>query len=334
MQKTSARIEIVAEGIARVQLPVPFGRLGDVNSYLLRDKTGWTVLDTGLNTPAARSAWRAALTELDLDWGDLTRIVLTHSDPDHIGLAGWVQNRVGEDGGRTIPVLLSEREHELTQYWSAAGASDAPLLALFRQCGVPEALLDTVAEDMTALHQATHPHPTEIQPLEPGDALVIGARRFALHATPGHSDGHIALHDAANGLILCGDQVLPHITPTISRWPSTEPNPLDRYLDSLRALETLDVRRALPGYGPAITDWTGRLQTIQHHHQQRLDTMKGAVNEGATVFDVARRSFEMDRLAHGEARFAIAETLAHLEYLEVNRHIERRGADLWRFYQT
>ncbi len=331
MQETKAHTETVAEGIVRVRIPVPFGRLGDVNCYVLKDDAGWTVLDTGLNTPAAQAAWTEALDAMTLAWNDLTRIILTHSHPDHIGLAGWMQEQIREASGCTVPVHLSKRERELARYWSAAGTSDAPLLTLFRRCGAPDELLATVASDMQAIRQATHPHPINMQPLKPGAELTVGPRRLAPLVTPGHSDGHIALHDATDRLILSGDQVLLHITPTISRWPSTTPNPLGRYLESLQTLGALDIRLALPGHGPTVIDWAARIQAIQQHHQDRLNAMLGAVGEGATVLDVARDHFSMGRLAHSEARFAIAETLAHLEYLEANGHIERSDTDVWRF---
>lgn len=326
----STGIRTVAEGVLRLALPVPFGRLGDVNVYLLRAASGWVVVDTGLNTPEARAAWHAALDAAGIGFGELRRIVLTHSHPDHLGLAGWLQRRVADAGG-TAPVLLSGRERELARYWSAAAASDAPLRQLFRRCGVPEPLLHTTTQDLRALRQATQPHPANVRTLSFEAPLSVGARRFTVVHTPGHSDGHAALYDAADRLLLVGDHVLPHITPTISRWPSTAPNPLGRYLRSLDAMGRLSVRRALPGHGGIIEDWAARLRQMRRHHDRRLAAMEEAAAPGTTVFDVAQRAFDLEALSPSEIRFAVAETLAHLDYLVAEKRLRRRGTAVWHF---
>lgn len=328
---TPSLLDGVAEGVLRLRLPVPFGRLGDINAYLLEDAAGWTVVDTGLNTPVARETWAAGLARAEIPFTAIQRIVLTHSHPDHIGLAGWLQRRVARAGG-AAPVYLTRRERELARYWSTAAASDEPLVQLFRRCGVPDAMLSSVASDMARLRQATQPPPTNMRTLRFDEPLWVGDRRFDVLHTPGHSDGHAALYDADARLLLAGDHVLPHITPTISRWPSTAPNPLGRYLHSLREVEPLAVQRALPGHGAVIDDWAGRVRAIRAHHTERLAVMQQAVGTGATAFDVAQQAFALDALATGEARFAIAETLAHLDYLvEENRLHRRQEATVWRF---
>ena len=331
MQPTSPIVDPIADGVLRIQVPVPFGRLGDVNVYLLREDAGWTVVDTGLNTPTARATWRAALAEMDISFSELQRIILTHSHPDHIGLAGWLQHQVAAEGGRA-PAYLTRREQELAHHWRTAEASDVPLKRLFRRCGVPETLLESVTADLRALRQATQPPPTAVRPLRFDRPLTVGARRFEVLHTPGHSDGHAVLYEADDRFLLTGDHVLPHITPTISRWPSTEPNSLGRYLQSLRAMKAVDVRRALPGHGAVIDDWTARVHAIEVHHVERLAQMEQAVEEGAaTVFEVARAVFALDTLGAGETRFAVAETLSHLEYLVDEGRLCRRASAVWRF---
>ena len=55
-----AGVTEIADDIVQVQIPLPYA-LNSVNCYLLRGVGGWTLLDTGLNTAAARSQWRSAL---------------------------------------------------------------------------------------------------------------------------------------------------------------------------------------------------------------------------------------------------------------------------------
>ena len=109
--------------------------------------------------------------------------------------------------------------------------------------------------------------------------------------------------------------MLSKITPNIGLWPSTEAQPLARYLASLRQLKMLDVRLALPGHGPLISNWRGRLSELEAHHQTRLEHMLDAVGTGATALEVSRTVFNFDSFSQHEVRFAVAETLAHLEHL-------------------
>ena len=78
----------VAPGILWVRLALPF-RLDHVNVYLIEDGAGWAVLDTGLDDAATRAAWDALLAG-PLQARPLTRVLVTHYHPDHMGLAGWL----------------------------------------------------------------------------------------------------------------------------------------------------------------------------------------------------------------------------------------------------
>ena len=81
----------VAPGILWLRLALPY-RLDHVNVYLLEDGAGFAVLDTGLDDAPTRAAWEALLAGL-LKGRPLTRILVTHYHPDHIGLAGWLCER-------------------------------------------------------------------------------------------------------------------------------------------------------------------------------------------------------------------------------------------------
>ena len=76
----------------------------------------------------------------------------------------------------------------------------------------------------------------------------------------------------------------------------TEPDPLGRYLESLKALTALDVRLALPGHKQLVSDWRGRIKELIAHHQQRLEETQAAVSTGArTTLEVAAQLFDMER---------------------------------------
>ncbi len=75
--------EVVA-GIWKITLPIPFP-LQTVNMYALVGNHGWTLVDTGMGMPEARTALTAALQKAGLSIDTLDTIVLSHHHPDHVG---------------------------------------------------------------------------------------------------------------------------------------------------------------------------------------------------------------------------------------------------------
>jgi hypothetical protein len=59
--------------------------------------------------------------------------------------------------------------------------------------------------------------------------------------------------------------------------------------------------------------------------------MLAAVGNGATVYETARRVFDSGVFSPHEWRFALAETLAHLDYLERRELVRRQDEGVLRF---
>ena len=300
--------EITAD-IFRVRLPLPFA-LNHVNCYLLRDVDGWTILDTGLNRPELYAGWQAAFAQLGIRPNDIHRIVVTHMHPDHIGLAGRLQQETG------AAVFMSPREWEIAEIaWVQNLERGEHVAAYLRRVGAPPEVGALVEGQQQKLRQMTQPPPSNVQFLRDGETVKLAGRRFEVIHAPGHADGQIIFYAPSDRLMLCGDQVLLRITPNIGFWPSTQPDPLGRYLTSLRALMRLDVELALPGHHGVIEDWQGRLRDLLQHHDERLEVAYNAAARGATALEASYTIFNFDRFSPHEVRFAVAEALAHLEYL-------------------
>ncbi len=312
----------IADDIVQVQIPLPYA-LNIVNCYLLRGSAGWTLLDTGLNTAAARSQWKTALNSLNIAPDEIEKIVLTHMHPDHFGMAGWWQRQATAP----MPLFLPEREQGQMRVFYRR--QNTPLYHQWMlDCGMDEESVDNIENALRSTRDSTQPHPLEQSFLRANTTVRLGAREFQTIHAPGHSDGQMIFYDAADRLMLCGDHVLMRITPNIGSWPHTEPDPLGRYLSSLNELAALDVRLALPGHKWLISDWRGRIEELIAHHQQRLEHTLDACESGArTVLEVAAQLFDLERLTPHEWRFALAETLAHLNYLLERGRAQRLPAE-------
>ena len=302
----------VVEGVYQLKVPVPFP-LVFVSVYLVEGDDGWTIIDTGFDYPEGREIWEKGAGQVGLDLDrDVERIVVTHFHPDHLGLARWLQER----SGAPVYVLEGEIQHSREVWSNPDHASFAGHLV---RGGMDRALAEKAAAQMRARLSL----PEEMLPLQEGEKIELGAGVARVLHAPGHADYQLMLHDEGRRVIFAADHVMLEITPNIGLWPDTKERPLARYLESLSVLRGLDADLVLPGHGPLFHDFDGRVDELLLHHEERLDLMHRALgDEPRTPFAVSRELFRYT-LSLYERCFALAETLAHLEYLVSEGRAER-----------
>ncbi|MFZ5590211.1 MAG: MBL fold metallo-hydrolase [Bacillota bacterium] len=307
----------VTEDIFLVQVPLPF-RLNQVNCYVIIADGGWDIIDCGLNYAEAREAWMAALRELGGKFTDIKRIFLTHYHPDHYGLAGWLQ----EQSGASVYVHSAEKR-SIEEVWKR-GRTNYPLVGdMFKEHGMPEELADELVQDMLKMLPLVQPYP-QCDFLTGNEELTMAGNIFRLLHTPGHSDGHVCYFCEREGILFSGDHLLPKISSNISLWPTSHPNPLEHFLRSLEIVGCLPVKSVLPAHGPVFSDCAKRVDELLCHHQQRLlQICRIMGRDEKTAFQICQALFGAGLNNH-EQRFAMAETLSHLAYLESRARISSR----------
>lgn len=328
----SSPITQIEDDIYQVALPLPFA-LRIINAYLLRGDNGWTVVDAGLNTSLARQTWETAFGELNIAPDEIEQIVLTHTHPDHFGLAGWLQARSAREDGWLPPVKMSPVEYDAVKnIWFRLEQWGEETGAFWELCAIPDEVVTAVIESTLQTGQRTFPQPTKIELIEPNSSVRLGNRTFQTYEMQGHSDGQLVFYDAADRLLLCGDHVLQKITPNVSRWPYGLKDPLGAYLNSFATLRTLNVRKALPGHRAVLTDLNGRMDELEAHHAERLDLILTAVSAAQTVYQTSNILFNHSKLTSHETRFAVTESLAHLEYWRFRGKLARTGDTVWLYH--
>src|SRR5258708_39245026 len=106
----------VMPGVLWARLKLPF-RLNHVNIYLLADGDGWTMVDSGFGNEESIAAW-TTLFEGPLKGAKISRLIVTHSHPDHVGLAGWIVERFG------CPLVMSQVEYLQSVYHRNGGTEE------------------------------------------------------------------------------------------------------------------------------------------------------------------------------------------------------------------
>lgn len=312
-------------GLHAVQIPMA-PPLRWVNSYILQGNGEITVVDPGPRTEESIATWEKALEELGLQLREITSIVVTHHHPDHYGLAGYIQSLSGSR------VYMSRRAYEESQLmWGEGQRINEELTALFRQHGMPQTWLAQLPGHLDSFLPQVEPQP-EITFVADGEILRLGDRSWTVIETAGHAPGHLSFYEDGQGIILCGDAVLPQISPNISLLPGSDPNPLHSFLDSLDKLKGFKVRVAFPGHRNPFSGFEERIDRLLLHHEERLEKIEGLLDDRArSGFEVCGALFGISLSIH-QMRFAMAETLAHLIELVRRGRIETNNSSSYTLF--
>ncbi|QCU76960.1 MBL fold metallo-hydrolase [Citricoccus sp. SGAir0253] len=165
-----------------------------VNCYLLEDDDGLTLVDAGL--PAVWRELGEAIRTLGRTPRDLKALVLTHAHFDHVGVARRLVRTLG------IPVYAHRLEYRLAAHpYRYAHENPRAVYPIQHPRAVP-VLGSMLAAGAFAVRgvQAT-------EPLEPGATVPVPGRPRVV-ASPGHTEGHCALHLPERDVLLSGDALV------------------------------------------------------------------------------------------------------------------------------
>ena len=205
-------------------------RFGFVNSFLVREADGLTLVDTGL--PRGASGILAAA---DSVGAPIVRVAITHGHGDHVGSLDELRGGLGPG----VPVLMPELDAQL----------------LFGETRVEGKLTGTWPKIATRPDTRLHP----------GDR--VGSLEVV--PAPGHSPGQVAFLDTRDRTIIAGDAfsslgglaVTDHVHP---RFPLPGYVTYDRAQASAsaRTIRALEPSVLVVGHGPPVRDATAAIDAV------------------------------------------------------------------------
>lgn len=307
-------------GVTQVTIPLPF-RLNHVNCFVAEGARGWTIIDAGLNTEVSRDIWKPIIEQKTVK-----DIIITHYHPDHFGYAGTLQQLTNAE------VWMSEVDKQAGLITWEPDSLEV-VRKNYETCGLPTHFASELTTDEGSFNPKVKPYPHVNHLLEEGMKIIFGKYEYEVIFTPGHSDGLITLYNKENSILFSTDHILPRISPNISYWFRGIENPLKAFFASLEKIKLLNVDFVIPSHGQPFRNANKRIEELLDHHQERLEKVYEFIKQPSTIYDVSLQLFDKILTTH-ETRFAIGETLAHLEYLYQNKQCNKSLLDGTWYYEA
>jgi glyoxylase-like metal-dependent hydrolase (beta-lactamase superfamily II) len=315
----------VAPGVHWLRMPLPFA-LDHINLWLLEDGAGYTAIDTGIAMDTVKQAWRSVFSGTNensaLAGRHLTRQIVTHFHPDHLGLAAWLETEQG------APLWMTQGEY-LTAHVIAAGLPpfDIPsMVALFHRHGLDDQRCAELLGRGNAYRRGVPFIPATFTPLFDGTMLRIGEHHWQVIVGHGHAPEHASLYCAALQVLIAGDMLLPRISTNVSAYAAApELDTLTLYLDSINRLAELpEDTLVLPSHGRPFRGIQARVAELQVHHAARCaDLLAACAVRPRSAGDLLEVLFGRPIDDPHQTLFAMGEAIAHLNYLEHQNRLYR-----------
>ena len=301
----------VAPGVLWLRMPLG-GSLKFINVWAIRDGEGYAIVDTGIQTKETSGAWRAAFAGA-MQGLPVTRVIVTHLHPDHVGMAGWLARKFDSR------LWMTRLEYISCRMLAADTGREAPEdgVRFYRAAGWGEEGIETYRARFGGFGKGIYPLPDSYQRMSDRDVIRIGDHDWRVIVGCGHSPEHACLYSETLNVMISGDQVLPRISSNVSVFP-TEPNadPMDDWLTSLAKVkrEVPEGVLVLPAHNDPFHGLHVRIDHLIRGHERSLIRLERALAEPRRAIDVfgalVARPIGPDLLG-----MATGESLAHINCL-------------------
>jgi glyoxylase-like metal-dependent hydrolase (beta-lactamase superfamily II) len=327
----------------QIVLPTPW-EIGPVQIYVVEGDP-LTLIDTGVARPESRRALEAAFERLGIGLDEVRRVILTHHHTDHMG-----QVQTLRDAGADLELWVHEDDAEDVEQYSME--RDERIEAgneLFREYGVPEDLLARQAAQLRKWIAEEPPlcAATRVERrLRGGDRVAFKDFELEVIHTPGHTAGHVLLHESRSGTLLTGDHLMGKAVPfTESFFVSGSADPADplrrrprfrglpAYLESLRWLRRRSYRCILPAHGGIVDRPARAIEEAVLFYEVRIQRIERALvraarnSDRASAWEIWQALFpKLDPLTQMRTRMMMV--IGGLDELEAKGRVRaERGSD-------
>ena len=209
------------------------------NPYLIIDPDGLTLIDAGL--PGNDKKILGYIVGLGRSPSDLKRIIITHSDNDHVGSLSAIKQASG------------------ARIYASAIESDAISKGHSSRQIKPKNFFRKLLMGVAGRFMKVAPISAD-ETLSEGQVLpVLGGLRVV--ETPGHTPGHISLFSPSTGILFAGDSIVSRKGGLVRSVPANTWNEA-KANDSARKQATLGARIVCSGHGSVVLDATDKFPKV------------------------------------------------------------------------
>ena len=321
----------VADGILWMRLPLPM-KLDHVNVYAIADGDGWAIVDTGFYSKRGVKNWETLMAG-PLQGKPVTRVIVTHHHPDHIGMAGWFQTVHGAELVTTRTAWLMARMLVLDDQ----PVPTAEAITFYTRGGMAKDMLEKrKTERPFNFSDCVAAMPQGYTRIREGDRILIGERDWDVRIGNGHAPEHATLW-SDDGVVIGGDQLIPSISPNLGLYPNEpEADPVSDWLEACErmSLYATPDQLVLPGHKLPFKGLPLRLKQLIDNHHGALKRLEEFLAEPHSAGETFLTLFKRE-ISGGEYGLALVEAMAHCHHLylsgQVTRSLRDDGAYL---YQT
>lgn len=291
------------------------------NIFLIIDKDGLTLIDTGINEKECYLGLRAAISELGFRIGDIHTILLTHGHTDHIAGTNILLTECNPR------ILMSEK--------SIPEACDPLLQEHYCLPKTTRELVPALKEyDILANFEATCGawvlKDVAITPVKDGEEIKAGNYTLRALQVPGHDIGLMVFYEPTIKTILTTDFLNSSGPGSALPWYTATAGGVESYLLSLNSLKGLEVETTLPSHGSINKPFTQALGETKAIIVEREARILSLLKEGK------KSCAQLDALLFRPVVLKLCPwystvTHSHLQKLESEGKVEREGFD---FYLT
>jgi len=312
-------------GIHQIKTPLGFPGVPTVNCYIIEEPL--TLVDAGLNSPAAWKTFVEGLEAIGYRPEQFERILITHAHPDHFGFAERVRQLsgaqvfIGEHSAGSFALndtdAVAQRRPVYREFFMRLGLDEQVFATLALSGEMMRAMAPCVRGDVTLLKE--------------GDRIPFRDFELQILYTPGHTREIICYYEPKQGLLFSSDHLLQETSPNplIDLGPDGERDfnlkfrSLASYFEQIERVRKLDLSCVLPGHGLPFVGHEAVIDSLFLFYEKRQKKIRNTLSEmgPSNLRQLAERLFPW---AFGMQLFlATCELLGNLEVMEEANEVRR-----------